>query len=237
MNDDVILSDKSSLQNSPTQAGKLLELWRDKGRCYNNNIVQGEEFDRGPFHIKVLAPLSKYRNSIAEKISASLQNTGTANGTDSVSLKELVAQPWKNGTLTKENRASIAFELSTIDGDKVLLLGDAHIKDIMNGLDYFYPKQDHPIRYKIIKLSHHGSKNNFSPTFIQKVHADTFLVSTNGDFFGHPDKEVIAQIICNTDSIIGFNYRERKDSLFTKQDFMDFPNLKERVFTTISCLE
>lgn len=69
------------------------------------------------------------------------------------------------------------------------------------------------------------------------AHADTFLVSTNGDFFGHPDKEVIAQIICNTDSIIGFNYGERMDSLFTKKDFMDFPNLKERVFTTISCLK
>lgn len=237
MNDDVILSDKSSLQNSPTQAGKLLGLWRDKGRCYNNNIVQGEEFDRGPFHIKVLAPLSKYRNGIAEKISASLHNTGTANGADSVSLKELAAKPWKNGTLTKENRASIAFELSTIEDDKVLLLGDAHVKDIMNGLDCFYPNQEHPIKYKTIKLSHHGSKNNFCPAFIQMVHADTFLVSTNGDFFGHPDKEVIAQIICNTDSIIGFNYGERKDSLFTKQDFMDFPNLKERVFTTISCLE
>lgn len=237
MNDDVILSDKSNLQNSPTQAGKLLELWRDKGWCYNNNIVQGEVFDRGPFHIKILAPLSKYRNSIAEKISASLHNTGTANGADSVSLKELAAKPWKNGTLTKENRASIAFELSTKEGEKVLLLGDAHIKDILNGLDCFYPNQEHPIKYKIIKLSHHGSKNNFCPAFIQKVHADIFLVSTNGDFFGHPDKEVIAQIICNTDSIIGFNYGERKDSLFTKQDFMDFPNLKERVFTTISCLE
>ena len=225
------------MQNSPTQAGRLLELWRDKGRCYHNNIVQGEEFDRGPFHIKVLAPLSKYRNGIAEKISASLQNTGTVNGAYSASLKELAAQLWKNGTLTNENRASIAFELSTIDGDKILLLGDAHIKDIMNGLDCFYPKQEHPIRYKIIKLSHHGSKNNFSPAFIQMVHADTFLVSTNGDFFGHPDKEVIAQIICNTDSIIGFNYGERMDSLFTEQDFMDFPNLKERVFTTISCLE
>lgn len=237
MNDDVVLSDKSCLRNSPTQAGKLIELWRTKGRSYSNNIVQGDEYDRGPFHFKVLAPLPKYRNGIAERISASLQNTGTGNGKDSASLKDLIAQPWKNGTLTKENRASIAFELSTTDNNKVLLLGDAHIKDIMDGLRYFYPKQETPISYNAIKLSHHGSKNNFCPAFIQMVHTDTFLVSTNGDVFRHPDKEVIAQIICNTDSTIGFNYGERMKELFTKQDFMDFTNLKERVFVTTSCLE
>lgn len=237
MNDDVVLSDKSSLQDSPTQAGKLIELWRAKGRYYRNDIVQGNEYDRGPFHIKVLAPLSKYRNGIAEKITASLQNTGNVSDADLVSLKNLAAQPWKNRAITKENRASIAFELSTTDGDKVLLLGDAHIKDIMDGLKHFYPKQEYPIGYNAIKLSHHGSKNNFCPVFLQVVHADTFLVSTNGDIFGHPDKEVIAQIICNTDSAIGFNYGERMKTLFTKQDFMDFPNLKERVFVTTTCLE
>lgn len=237
MNDDVVLSEKSSLQNSPTQAGKLIELWRTKERRYANNIVQGKEYDRGPFRIKVLAPLPKYRNGIAEKITASLQNTGDVSDADLVSLKDLASQSWKSKAITKENRASIAFELSTKVGDKVLLLGDAHIKDIMNGLSYFYPKQEYPIEYNVIKLSHHGSKNNFCPAFLQIVHADSFLVSTNGDNFGHPDKEVIAQIICNTDSTIGFNYGERMKALFTKQDFMDFPNLKERVFVTTPCLE
>ena len=86
MNDDVELEDTSNLHHSPAQAGCLLDMWRKKGREYCSDIVQGVECDRGPFHIKVLAPLVKYRNSIAKKISYTLQHSGTDNGTDNITL-------------------------------------------------------------------------------------------------------------------------------------------------------
>lgn len=232
MNDDVELENISILQNSPAQAGGLLEMWRKKGREYSNDIVQGKEYDRGPFHIKVLAPLLNYRNGIAEKISYTLQHSGADNGTDALAIKELIAKKWKSKGITHENRSSIALELSTADGCKALLLGDAHIKDIMDGLKHFYPNLSTPLQYDSIKLSHHGSMNNFNPKFLEMVEAKEYLVSTNGDNFGHPDKEVIAQIIAKTNSRIGFNYRERMESLFIKQDYQDFPNLKERLFVT-----
>lgn len=232
MNDDVELEDTSNLHHSPAQAGCLLDMWRKKGREYCSDIVQGVECDRGPFHIKVLAPLVKYRNSIAKKISYTLQHSGTDNGTDNITIKDLVAKPWVNNGITKENRSSIALELSTADGCKVLLLGDAHIKDVMKGLKLFYPNQSTSLQYDSIKLSHHGSKNNFNPKFLELVEAKEYLFSTNGDKFGHPDKEVIAQIVAKTNSRIGFNYRERMESLFIEQDYQDFPNLKERIFVT-----
>lgn len=232
MNDDVMLDDVSKLQHSPAKAGYLLDMWRQKGRVYCNNIIQGIVCDRGPFHIKVLAPLPKYRNCIAKKISFSLQHTGTVKETDAMSIKELAEQKWDSNGITNENRASIALELSTEDGDKALLLGDAHIEDIMMGLDHFYPNQSAPLRYDFIKLSHHGSKNNFNPTFLKLVEANEYLVSTNGDRFGHPDKEVIAQIIAKSNSRIGFNYKERMEGLFIEHDYKDFPDLKERIFVT-----
>lgn len=230
MNDDVELEDTSNLHNSPAKAGCLLEIWRKKGREYCNDIVQGKEYDRGPFHIKVLAPLLKYRNCIADKISYTLQHSGIDNATDALAIKELIAKKWDSKSITHENHASIALELSTEDGHKALLLGDAHIKDIMDGLTLFYPNQSTPLLYDSIKLSHHGSKNNFNPKFLEMVEAKEYLVSTNGDNFGHPDKEVIAQIIAKTNSRIGFNYRERMESLFIKLDYQDFPDLKEHIF-------
>lgn len=231
MNDNIELKDTGSLQNSPKNAGGLLELWKERGQLYRNDIVMGVEEDRGPFHVRVLSPLSQYRNTVARKIQSTLKNTGVSLSRYKTSLKELYAEPWQSNPISVENRASIALELS-IPGEKVLMLGDAHIEDVMDGLDIFYPDKDEQINYTVIKLSHHGSKNNFDPNFLKRVRANEFLVSTNGDYFNHPDKEVIAQIICNSDSRIGFNYQNRIDSLFTEQDYIDFPDLHERTFVT-----
>lgn len=232
MNDDVVLSDNTSLQNSPKSAGTLINKMKAQGQPFRNDIIVGIEEDRGPFHVKVLAPLPEFRNSVAEKIHANLQNAGNSMETYKKSMKKLVEEDWQSKPISKENRASIALELSVSNDEKMLMLGDANIKDIMDGLDVFYPDKDEKINYAVIKLSHHGSKNNFDPSFIQRVKADIYLVSTNGDKFNHPDKEVIAQIICNTDSSIGFNYQNRIDLLFTEEDKKDFPDLVKRVLAT-----
>lgn len=231
MNDNIILKDGAGLQNSPKSAGSLLELWKKRGQRYRNDIVLGVEEDKGPFHIRVLSPLPKYRNTVANKIQSTLKNKGIDTSKYKMSLKELNSEQWGSNAISIENRASIALELS-IPGEKILMLGDAHIDDITTGLDYFYPNKDEQIQYSVIKLSHHGSKNNFDPSFLKRVRTNDFLVSTNGDYFNHPDKEVIAQIICNSDACIGFNYQNRIDSLFTEQDYQDFPNLHERTFVT-----
>ena len=231
MNDNIELKDTGSLQNSPKRAGNLLELWKERGQLYRNDIVMGVEEDRGPFHVRVFSPLSQYRNTVASKIQSTLKNKGINSSRYKASLKELYADPWQSNPISVENRASIALELS-ISGEKVLMLGDAHIEDIMAGLDIFYPDKDEQISYTEIKLSHHGSRNNFHPDFLKRVRANIFLVSTNGETFHHPDKEVIAQIICNSDSRIGFNYQNIIDSLFTEQDYKDFPDLHERTFVT-----
>ena len=231
MNDNIELKDGSGLQDSPKSAGSLLKLWQERGQRYRNDIVLGVEEDKGPFHFRVLSPLPKYRNIVANKIHSTLKNKGIDTSTYKISLTELNNEQWESNAISVENRASIALELS-IPGEKILMLGDAHIDDIMTGLDFFYPNKDEQILYSVIKLSHHGSKNNFDPSFLKRVRANTFLVSTNGDYFNHPDKEVIAHIICNSDACIGFNYQNRIDSLFTEQDYKDFPDLHERTFMT-----
>lgn len=46
-----------------------------------------------------------------------------------------------------------------------------------------------------VKVPHHGSKNNLSTDLVRKIACDTWLVSTNGSQFNHPDREAIARIV------------------------------------------
>ena len=90
-------------------------------------------------------------------------------------------------------------------------------------------KMKEKLEYNIVKLSHHGSKNNFHPDFLKRIHTPYYIVSTNGGKFKHPDKDVLAQIIWNTDSVILFNYKKRMQELILEQDRLDFPNLDTRI--------
>ena len=56
-------------------------------------------------------------------------------------------------------------------------------------------------------------------------------MSPNGVKLKHPDKDVIAQNICNTDSVILFNYKKRMQELIVEQDRLDFPDLDNRIKT------
>ena len=95
----------------------------------------------------------------------------------------------------------------------------------------FHPDKEEKLEYNIVKLSHHGSKNNFHPDFLKRIHTPYYIVSTNGVKFKHPDKDVLAQIICNTDSVILFNYKKRMQELIVEQDRLDFPDLDNRIKT------
>jgi hypothetical protein len=44
------------------------------------------------------------------------------------------------------------------------------------------------------KLAHHGSAGNLSKELLQQVDCTRFVVSTNGDYFGHPHKKAIDMI-------------------------------------------
>ena len=63
-----------------------------------------------------------------------------------------------------------------------------------------------------VKLPHHGSRNNISNGLMQTVTARHWLVSSNGDRFGHPDDIALARVVTNADpgSTLWFNYRNAR---------------------------
>lgn len=229
MNGDIEVEDNVDLNNSVKNAVSVIRKLKDNNIFLNDEVIKGY-FCKNEFcTIRILTPAKEYRNTIAKAIHESLDNVANTKVSDDKSFRELIQEEWKMENITPANKASIAFELEIWDGEKLLFLGDADYNDIMSGLVVFHKDKSEKLKYDMIKLSHHGSKNNFHPDFLERIYASYYIVSSNGKRFGHPDKEVLAHIICNSDSSIMFNYEDRMKEIITLQDYIDFPNLASRI--------
>lgn len=91
------------------------------------------------------------------------------------------------------NGSSIAIVIKSA-GAQVLFLGDAWAEDMVARLRAGKPATG-PILFDAIKVSHHGSCHNTSPELLATVDAPCFLISTDGSRHGHPDFEVLAEIV------------------------------------------
>lgn len=227
INDDFELKDYTDLNNTSAQAASVIKKLRSKGIAYKNCIVKGQVFENEYCKIRIIAPSPSYRNVVSYSIGKSLDNSSSPK--ELRSLLELNQSDWEQCSLSPENKASIAFELESWDGVSMLLLGDAEFEDYMSGLNYFHTDTEKILNYDCVKLSHHGSKNNFSPDFLQRIYSKYYIVSSNGKYYHHPDKIVLAKILCNSNSTLGFNYEDRVKELFSKRDYEDLPELSKRI--------
>lgn len=225
MNDDVDVNVSKEVDNTSAQAASLKKLLAAKNIFIVDQIVLGLEksFDWG--RMVAIAPTAIHHNKIARDIKAELDNTVSDRYDENI--KQLVSEKYICDACTPENDASMAFLLQTKDGETIMLLGDAHIDTIMDSLKHIEGVVL-PLKCSWVKLSHHGSKNNFKPEFLEMVDAENYIISTNGMKFGHPDKEVIAYLIDRTDAVLWFNYPERAQKILTKQDKIDYPNVEKR---------
>jgi hypothetical protein len=75
-----------------------------------------------------------------------------------------------------------------------------------------------------VKLPHHGSRRNVSVELLRSVDCRTFLFSTDGSVFGHPDPESVARVIRygGPAPVLVFNYRSAQNRIW------DDPRLKAR---------
>ena len=65
-------------------------------------------------------------------------------------------------------------------------------------------------------ISHKGSARNLSNELLAAIECHTFLVSTNGSRFRHPDRETIARILVNGGPGLRlcFNYRSEWNEIW-----------------------
>jgi beta-lactamase superfamily II metal-dependent hydrolase len=105
------------------------------------------------------------------------------------------------------NGSSIAF-LAEFAGKSCLFLADAHAKVVCDSLRLHGHSEQRPLKVDALKMSHHGSRNNITRELLELVDARHYLVSSNGDKFGHPNREAIEAVIQGSrrKPTIWFNY-------------------------------
>lgn len=104
------------------------------------------------------------------------------------------------------NSSSIAFLCET-PNSRVLLTGDCWAEDLESALSN---EIDVSKPFDAIKISHHGSLHNTSPRLLTKIDSPRFFISTDGQKHGHPDIEVLMEIVdrpAEFERNLYFNYR------------------------------
>ena len=91
------------------------------------------------------------------------------------------------------NGSSIALLIFTGNA-RLLFLGDAWAEDVVDSLKALQPTAA-PLIFDAIKVSHHGSLHNTSVGLLSIADSPCFLISSDGSRHGHPDFEVLAEVV------------------------------------------
>ena len=84
-----------------------------------------------------------------------------------------------------------------------LFAGDAHAPVLLSGLRRLVAEQSITrLKLDAFKLPHHGSMSNINKDLLALVDCDRFLISTNGDKYGHPDPQTV-ELLGSTAQTIG----------------------------------
>jgi hypothetical protein len=125
-------------------------------------------------------------------------------------LTERLRRQLRGTDASKANRSSIAF-LAEFGGKSCLFLGDANMRVVCDALKRRGYSKAKPLRVDAVKVSHHGSKRNTTPEFLDLVDAANWLFSTNGAKHDHPNPETVEAIIAGSTRrpTLWFNYKSR----------------------------
>jgi beta-lactamase superfamily II metal-dependent hydrolase len=122
---------------------------------------------------------------------------------------------------TKSNASSIAF-LAEHGGKSCLFTADAQPSILVASVNrLLQQRQEKTLHVDAVKVSHHGSRGNTSPTLLSLLDCRHFLVSTNGaGKSAHPHAEAIARIIskCGPNIELWFNYRSDENKIWDDPD-------------------
>jgi hypothetical protein len=85
--------------------------------------------------------------------------------------------------------------LAEADGKRMLLTGDARGDKILEGLELVrLIEEDGQMHVDILKVPHHGSANNLDIDFFQRITADHYVFSGDGEH-GNPEREALEMLL------------------------------------------
>lgn len=215
--------DKKGYKHGITLEKKLLELG-----IWDKELItdKTEDLNLGPINIKVLGPFKENIEALNKGWDKEIEKT-KKNGsscTEYENIKDLVKKPEDIKT-SIINKSSIVL-LIEIEGKKLLFTGDTSSDNLVRSLRKLNYSIENPIKLDLFKLPHHGSKKNLSKELVEMIDCSKYLISTNGSYHNHPDKETLARIIdFNKDKNIEliFNYDIYK-GMFSREDEDKYKN-------------
>ena len=196
---------------SPNKDGieDIREEWTDILQEYN--IYDEERDAKGmPKAFEFYNRNNKINENYVGKISVDNEN---------LKYVEDIAKIECDSKITKINNSSLAFILS-IGNINLLFLGDSNHNVVLQELKELIELDEKYKNIKLMKVSHHGSKNNLNNEFLNTIETESFIFSTDGSpkKGGIPSKphiETIAKIIVKEkDSTLYFNYPQESYDKF-----------------------
>jgi beta-lactamase superfamily II metal-dependent hydrolase len=133
-----------------------------------------------------------------------------------IDVEELASEHFDEDD-TVNNGSSIALLLK-FGNRTALMLGDAYPSVVTSSLNAL--AADERFKVDVVKLAHHGSRANTSPAFTEKLHAPTWIFSSNGaNNTKHPHQEAVARVLHHSRGVrkLVFNYRTRFNEMWDNQ--------------------
>jgi len=123
------------------------------------------------------------------------------------------------GDAAAPNGTSIAF-LAEYGGATALLGADAYAPVLGESIKRLLQQRGaQRLALNALKVAHHGSKNNLSAELLALLDCPQYLLSSNGDYFCHPDRQTVARMIKHggPHPSLRFNYRSRFNDVWDSQ--------------------
>jgi hypothetical protein len=141
-------------------------------------------------------------------------------GFGTINIDALAAEAFEDDS-SRANGSSIAFILE-YKGVKVLLSGDAHEDLLVESLKKLGATADNPMKLNAFKVPHHGSKYNISNELLALMDCDEYLISTNGNYFDHPEDVAMARLVKHgtDDAGINFNYKTEYNEIWDNANWI-----------------
>lgn len=121
------------------------------------------------------------------------------------------------------NGTSIAL-LAEYEGAAVLLGADAHAPVLVGSIRKLLRQRGTDrLELDAFKVSHHASQNNLSKELLDLLDCGQYLISTNGAYFTHPDREAIGRILKygGQRPRLHFNYKTQHNDVWARPDLQE----------------
>jgi hypothetical protein len=143
-------------------------------------------------------------------------------GPERPSIDDLLQTPSSPDT-SAPNRSSIVL-LAEYAGNTVLLPGDATPHALRAGVRRLLAERSlERLDLAALKLPHHGSTRNITKDLLELLPADSYLFSSDGTTFGHPDDAGVAKCLeyGRPDSALMFNYQTPRTLQWQDEEYLE----------------